>query len=87
MPLQQIVTLLHSGRGLFVRLTTTGNPAGWGEGSMTNTYLQFNGSINEYTKNTATNPYIQTAEHGIRYYATSVAYYEYNPFEFAYIPL
>lgn len=81
------VTTVISGRGLLVRMTTFGNPAGWSEGTMTIPYVKFDGTTTEYTRATATNPYIQSSEHPMRYYATSVALYEYNPLEIAYIPL
>ena len=80
------VTAAYSAKGLFIRMTTKGNPAGWGEGATTNSFLRFDGVTNEYSRNTATNPYIQT-EHPLRYFATTLSFYEYNPFEIAYIDL
>lgn len=80
------VTNIHAAKGLFVRMTTYGNPGGWAEGTANVLHLYFNGSIVEYHRATATNPYNQSSYHALRYY-TTLAFYDYNPFEVAYIPL
>jgi hypothetical protein len=83
---------VRSGAGIVVRYTQKGDQAGWGNTASTSANLQYDGSKFTLGCNT-TNPYnyTQVSATSPRVTATkfnsSLAFYQYNAFELAYIPL
>ena len=88
------VTLV-TGNFLLVRITTSGNPAGWGEGAAAgSTFVKIGGALfttttgsNNGTSNLsarAANPFVQdSAARAVN--NTTITYYLYNPTEIAYL--
>ena len=88
------VTLV-TGNFLLVRITTRGNPAGWGEGAAAgSTFVKIGGALfttttgsNNGTSNLsarAANPFVQdSAARAVN--NTTITYYLYNPTEIAYL--
>ena len=88
-------TTLVTGAYLLVRITTKGNPAGFGIGSY-NEYVKIAGAFFPTTSGAAgsgnnistraENPYIQDKAARPCNAGQSITYYCYNPIEIAYIP-
>jgi hypothetical protein len=84
-------TTLRSGAGLFVRLTSKGGAAGWGEGNIANEWMEYDGTDTPFSERAA-NPYNHTAlsaspRHPMRKFNTSLKIRVYMAVEIAYIPL
>jgi len=84
-------TVLRTGIGLFVRLTTFGTGAGWGEGNAANEFLGFDYTSIHYSERAA-NPYNHTSLTAsprlpMRRFANNITQKGYAAVEIAFIPL